>query len=125
MSAILRDVFQERSADPAAVGQRGRLAAVHRRITRVHRRRVAAGAAAGVAVVLAVTAAMTAAGAVGGRGSSVAATGGAASGAATGGESVEGFPRYVQGARILTAASAAIGPDTSGTLTFQTAGTAD
>jgi hypothetical protein len=123
MSAILRDLFEERSAAPNTDNQKERLDAVRRRITRVHHR-MAAGAAAGFAVVLAVTATV----AIGGRGSRVAPAEGASTATAeptSGVESVEGFPRYVEGARILTAASAAIRPGGSGTLTFQTAATAD
>lgn len=119
MSSLLRDLFEDRSAaEPDEAVHRARLAAVHRRIARARRRRVAAaGAAVATVAVLVgvVTSGIRDPRQVPDRPVGDVPT--VSPSASPTARTIEGFPEYLNGARVLAAASASL-PDTTATLTF-------
>jgi hypothetical protein len=113
MTAPLRELFDEASAPPTPLPALARLDAVHRRIGRTRRRRVLAAGAAVAAVVLAVTG-----GAVALRGPAAAPPPAVPNATPSPtAKTIEGFPEYFEGARVVAAASATA-PATTAKLTF-------
>ncbi|MGR6322018.1 hypothetical protein Q2K19_15575 [Micromonospora soli] len=117
MSSLLREVFEDRSTgEPDEIIHQARPSAVRRRIARARRRRAAATGSAVAAVAVLVGVVMS------GLGVPRHLPDRPADGAPTVSPSptartIEGFPEYLNGARVLSAASASL-PDTTATLTF-------
>ena len=112
MSNQLRELFEERfGTEPANVEHQARLASIGRRISSVRRRRAATAGAALAAVVAVVVATPTSVQVPQSIPESV------GSSPTPTAKTIEGFPEYFEGARVVAAASASL-PDTTATLTF-------